>query len=238
MSGFIGWVKKTARATSYLFNDKNHVESYMLESTCNDRRLPSRTELMTAARLSYEEIPYQFMRDVLLARLRQIRKPHSVRKAIILLDYAVRYGHTVVRGDVLKSQSVIEPLSIEESCPVVRMLTESRILAQALIVLVNSDSMYNAVREANAEEIEKIERLPIKLNGVLAKTVQGVEGSGTRRLSSPNKVPARIGGGFPAWRGTGQEDLPSLEVPLADLDGEDDVPPPLLNGKTAIGMFN
>jgi hypothetical protein len=219
MSSFVGWMKRTARATGYLFNQRNHVEAYMLEATCNDKGTPRKMEMMTAARLSFEEVPYAVMKEVLFSRLTQIRKPHSVRKAIILLDYALRFGNETVRHDIVEIQSVLELLSVKESCPVIGMPHDTLTMTQDLLVLVNSDDMYNAVRERNEQERVKIEQLPIRIKGRLAETVGDLGRLGMRRSYDPGARPFRIDEGFPVFgRRVDEEDsLPLIGFELDEL---------------------
>jgi hypothetical protein len=161
------WVRQTARLTHYLFNGRNQVEKYVLESTCDNDDGITQLQKVTAARLTYEEYPYIILKRTILERLEQQTAIRSIRKVLFLLDFIVRVGDICVRDDVIQMQPILEQLSCIKCFPVLteeEILTEVCEFARDLIVLVNDDDTYDEARAQAGAVREQVRNLEIRLN--------------------------------------------------------------------------
>lgn len=159
------WTKQKLRATNYLFNGCNEIERYVLEATNNEFEILRDIQKETCARLTYEDFPYENVKNILRQRLCARFDFLSKRKSLEILIFMVTYGDEKVRKDLVDWQQLIESCSyIDKHKPAAFTIYETSIsiLAQDLLVLTNIESEYNKIREENKEKIEKIKNYQIK----------------------------------------------------------------------------
>lgn len=191
------WTKQKLRATSYLFNGCNEIERYVLEATNNEFEIIKDIQKETCARLTYEDFPYENVKNILRQRLCARFDFLSKRKALEILNFIVTFGDKKVRKDLIDWQQLIESCSyVDKNKPPAFTVYETSIaiLAQDLLVLINIESEYSKIREENKERIEKIKNYQIKTSVVppqrrVMTSSANVSPKASLSTPSPQKTP-------------------------------------------------
>ena len=188
MNALVRCCARQARIASYIMNSYSRVEIYFLDATENNRDGPTEIQKVTAARLTYEDTPFQEIQEILTKRLQNRHEIWSVLKSIFIIDYMIRCGDPQARDAI---QAFVPLLTDLKESDIYSAGKEHEVeelvhrFAGEVLVLLQDQVAYENARFAAEPILEKIRNVPIVLKA-RPKQHGGTAYSGLSR--SPQKV--------------------------------------------------
>lgn len=188
MSDMWRWAKEKVRSTSYALSGRTENEKLVLEATNDEKWGPTNSQMQEIARITMNYSGCDEVKRVIWERLSETEVRH-VQKALLLLEYLLRNGHTSFRSEARSMSGLLQSLTYMSRYTVGEEAALQEVVkrkAKDILAMVNDEELYNMERE-------KAQKIKSKVTSYGNDGGFGGSYGGYDNYSNYSSAPARSG---------------------------------------------